>query len=145
MKIINHVLLIASFVFAAASHAAETMPGPKGGRMLPALPLQVEFHVMPDLRAEIIFYDLDLKPAAPGAATVTLIAEPAGGRSTIELEPTDTGFVSKTALPEGAPYRVVVQVRESAGARPQNFRVDLNLRECGECERAEYACTCEGH
>jgi hypothetical protein len=52
-------------------------------------------------------------------------------------------FVSKTALPAGEPYRVVVQVRATPDAKPQNFRLDLNLALCGECQRAEYACTCD--
>jgi hypothetical protein len=54
-----------------------------------------------------------------------------------------TGFVSKTTLPAGEPYRVVVQVRATPDAKPQNFRLDLNLALCGECQRAEYACTCD--
>jgi len=63
----------------------------------------------------------------------------------LALEKTSAGFVSVGALPAGEPYRVVVQVRASPEARPQNFRIDLNLEECGECSRAEYACICEGH
>jgi hypothetical protein len=49
------------------------------------------------------------------------------------------------ALPAGDPYRVVVQVRAKTETKPQNFCLDLNLATCGECQRAEYACICEGH
>lgn len=61
------------------------------------------------------------------------------------LNRTDPGFVSAAALPEGEPYRVVVQVRATPEAKPRNFRIDLNLATCDECKHAEYACICEGH
>ena len=79
-----------------------------------------------------------------GAQVVAITAEPKSGRKTLELEKTANGYVSKTALPESAePYRVVVQLREKADASPKNYRIDLNLDKCGECKRAEYACTCD--
>jgi hypothetical protein len=37
----------------------------------------------------------------------------------------------------------VVQTRASAEAKPKNFRVDLNLEMCAECQKKEYACICE--
>jgi hypothetical protein len=37
-----------------------------------------------------------------------------------------------------------VQFKQSATAKPQNFRFKLDLSTCGECQRLEYACTC-GH
>ncbi|MBL9219138.1 MAG: hypothetical protein JNG82_11655 [Opitutaceae bacterium] len=123
--------------------AAETPAGPKGGRLLESSPLKAEFFVTKDRKVEISFYDAALKPVAPGTQTVAVTAEPASGRTALELEKTATGFVSKTALPVGEPYRVVVQVRATADAKPQNFRLDLNLALCGECQRAEYACTCD--
>lgn len=140
-------LLLAFVTLAAVSllHAVKVGGGPKGGRLLESTPLKAEFLVTADRKVEITFYDAGLKPAAPGTQTVAVTAEPATGRMPLELEPTATGFVSKAALPAGEPYRVVVQVRATAEARPQNFRIDLNLATCGECQRAEYACICEGH
>lgn len=140
-------LLLAFVTLAAVSllHAGKVGGGPKGGRLLESTPLKAEFLVTADRKVEITFYDAGLKPAAPGTQTVAVTAEPATGRMPLELEPTATGFVSKAALPAGEPYRVVVQVRATAEARPQNFRIDLNLATCGECQRAEYACICEGH
>ena len=52
--------------------------------------------------------------------------------------------MSKTKLPEGDGYNVVVQFKQTAEAKPQNFRFKLDLATCGECKRAEYACSC-GH
>ncbi len=138
-------LLILSLLGLASSACAEVVAGPNGGRLLPAEPHAVEFFVTPEQHAELTFFTADQEPAAAGDAQVNLIAEPASGRTRIELEPTPHGFRSTAPLPEGAPYRIVVQVRAAEGERPQNFRVDLNLHNCGECGRAEYACTCEGH
>ena len=41
-------------------------------------------------------------------------------------------------------YNLVVQFKQTADAKPQNFRFKLDLHTCGGCKRAEYACTC-GH
>jgi hypothetical protein len=140
-------LLLTFVTLAAVSwlHADQAAGGPKGGRLLATQPLKAEFFVTTDRKVAITFYDAGLKLAAPGTQTVAVTAEPASGRTPLELEKTDTGFVSKAALPGGEPYRVVVQVRAAPDAKPQNFRIDLNLATCGECQRAEYACTCEGH
>ena len=52
--------------------------------------------------------------------------------------------MSKTQFREGDGYNVVVQFKQTAEAKPHNFRFKLDLHPCGECKRAEYACTC-GH
>jgi hypothetical protein len=145
MKIKKIILAVAALCAAVSLHAETIVAGPKGGRLLDAEPLKAEFFVTPDRKVEITFYDAALKPTAPGAQTVAVIAEPAGGKTKLEMEKTATGFVSKTALPAGDPYRVVVQARASADAKPKNFRVDLNLTTCGECQKTEYACVCDSH
>ena len=145
MKTKSILLTLAALAAVSLLHADKVAGGPKGGRLLETQPLKAEFFVTADRRVEITFYDAGLKPAAPGAQTVAVTAEPATGRTPVELEKTATGFVSKAGLPAGEPYRVVVQVRATADAKPQNFSLDLNLATCGECQRAEYACTCEGH
>lgn len=146
MKHIRHLtLLFLATVAGALALPAKSPAGPKGGRLLETAPLPAEFFVTPDRQVEITFYDAALQPVVPGTQSVAVIAEPATGRTTLALERTATGFISKTALPAGEPYRVVVQVRATPDAKPQNFRLDLNLAHCGECSRAEYACTCEGH
>jgi len=143
---LNHALLTMAALCAALSlHAETALAGPKGGRLLEAEPLKAEFFVTADRKVEITFYDAALKPVNPGAQTAAVTAEPASGKVKVELDKTPTGFVSKTALPDGAPYRVVVQTRANADAKPKNFRVDLNLATCGGCKKAEYACTCESH
>ena len=145
MKTIRQLTLLFIAAVSALTLTAAEKPaaGPKGGRLLESAPLKAEFFVTKERKVEITFYDAALKPVAPDAQVVAVTAEPAAGRTALELEKTATGFVSKTALPAGEPYRVVVQVRATPDAKPQNFRLDLNLALCGECQRAEYACTCD--
>lgn len=145
MKTTQLILAIAALGVATLTRAESPAGGPKGGRLLESTPLKAEFHVDESRKAEVIFYDAGMNAVSPGEATVAITAEPASGRMPVEVVKTPHGFASTVALPEGGPYRVVVQVRASPGARPQNFRIDLNLGLCGECNRAEYACICEGH
>ena len=140
------LLFLAAAVFSVATLRAEkTVGGPAGGRLLETEPARAEFVVTAERKAEIRFYDAALKPTVPATQVVTITAEPAAGRVKLELEKTEFGFVSKEPLPGGALYRVVIQVRATAEAKPQNFRIDLNLGNCAGCSRAEFACTCESH
>ncbi len=142
---LKHIIIAAAAFASALSIHAETVAGPKGGRLLETEPSKAEFFVTPDRKVEITYYDSALKPVAPGTQVVSVTAEPTSGKVQLEMEKTATGYISKSALPAGDPYRVVVQARSTAEARPKNFRVDLNLATCGECKKVEYACICEGH
>jgi hypothetical protein len=146
MKLKSALVFAAALGFAASLSGADKkiVAGPKGGKLLETTGQKTEFFVNKDRKVEINFHDAALKPVAPGAQVVTVTAEPTSGRQQIEFEKTATGFVSKTKLPEGDPYRVVVQLREKADARPQNFRFEFNMEKCGGCKLAEYACIC-GH
>lgn len=137
--------LILSLSGAAILHAGKSDAGPKGGRLLESEPLRAEFYVNSDRKVEIAFYDEALQVVAPHNQVVNVTAELGTGRALVALEKTPSGLVSTDPLPAGEPYRVVVQVRATPDSRPQNFRVDLVLDVCGECNRAEYACICEGH
>ena len=145
MKMKSLLLVAALLAHTLAATAAEkVVGGPKGGRLLEVGSQKTEFFVTKDRKVEVTFYDAGLKPAALGAQVVAITVEPKSGRKTLEMEKTANGFISKTKLPESSePYRVVVQLREKADAPPKNYRVDLNLETCGECKRAEYACTCD--
>ncbi len=143
MKLKSFVIAVAAFCSAVSLIAAEKIVGgPKGGRLLEVDGQKAEFFVTADRKVEITFYDAALKPVAPGEHVVAVTAEPKAGRAKLDLDKTATGYLSKTALPEGDPYRVVVQMKARPDAKPQNFRVDFNPATCGECKRAEYACTC---
>ena len=73
---------------------------------------------------------------------MTVIADVKDGKARLEFEKKGDGLVSKTKLPEGDGYNLVVQFRQTAEAKPRNFRFKLDLSTCGGCKHAEYACTC---
>lgn len=147
MKTILHcilaVLLTGPSVFAAESHAHKAIPGPKGGKVLEAGAWHVEFCVQPDKKVSVTFYDAAMKPVAPGGQEVKVIAEAKTGKAVLEFEKSGGAYVSKSALPQGDGYRVVVQVKNDPAAKPQNFRIDYHEEICKGCKLAEYACICE--
>ena len=118
--------------------------GPNGGRLLEKTSPKAEFLVEKDHSIKVSFFDTALKPVAVTGQHVTVIADEKGGTTKLEFEKKGDVLVSKTKLPEGDGYPVVVQFKQDAEAKPQNFRFSLELQKCGGCKRAEYACTC-GH
>ena len=117
--------------------------GPKGGRLLEKTEPRAEFYVEKDHTVSILFYDTALKPVPAAAQTVTVVADAKDGKARIEFEKKGDVLVSKTKLPEGDGYNVVVQFKQTAAAKPQNFRFKLEMHTCGECRRAEYSCICD--
>jgi hypothetical protein len=142
-RILSYTLLMVLTAYTAV--AEKITAGPKGGRLLDSEPHKAEFFVTPERKVEITFYDASMKPVAAAAQNASVTAELSGGKTDLPLEKAANGFISKDPLPAGEPYRVVVQIRAAPESRPKNFRLDLNLATCAECNHAEYACTCEGH
>ena len=116
--------------------------GPKGGRLLDKTNPRAEFFVEKDRTVTIAFYDEKRKPVSVSDQSVTVIADSKAGKTTLEFEKKGDALVSKTKLPEGDAYNLVVQFRPTAEAKPQNFRFKLDLSNCGGCNLAEYACSC---
>ena len=77
------------------------------------------------------------------AALAALPAAPAGAANWLEMNFYLSGPEYEGKLPEGDGDNVVVQFKQTAEAKPQNFRFKLDLVMCGECKRPEYACICE--
>ena len=102
-----------------------------------------EFYLEKDHTVTITFYDAALKPVSVAAQTMTVIAVAKGGKKTLEFEKKGDVLVSKTKLPEGDGYNVVVLFKQTADAKSQNFRFKLDTHTCAECKRAEYACICD--
>ena len=116
---------------------------PKGGRLLDKTEPHAEFVVEKDRTVTINFYNADMKPIAATTQNVTVIAEAPAGKTTLAFEKKGDSLVSKTKLPDGEGYNIVVQFRQTAEARPVNLRFKLDLHVCGGCKRAEYACICD--
>lgn len=125
------------------SAAEKKVGGPKGGRLLEKTEPKAEFFLEKDHTVTITFYDVTLKPVAAGDQSVTVIADAKDGKATVEFEKKDGRLVSKGKLPEGDGYNVVVQFKQTADAKPQNFRFKLDTHTCGGCKRPEYACICD--
>ncbi|MCC6414736.1 MAG: hypothetical protein IT582_02355 [Opitutaceae bacterium] len=141
------LLFIASLTIGTASlFADEEKAGPQGGRLLDSSAgFLAEFVVTPEHFAKVNLYGEQMKPIAPTEQSVMLTAELPGGVQILEFKNIENGFISTTPLPDGEPYRVVLRLRNHPDSRPHNFRIDLNLTTCGECQLQEYACICEGH
>lgn len=116
---------------------------PKNGRALEKTSPLAEFVVAQDRSVTIFFYNTEMKPVTATTQGVTVIAN-AAEKATIDFEKRGDVMVSKTPLPAGENYLVVVQFKQTADAKPTNYRFKLQLHECGECKRQEYACIC-GH
>ena len=139
------VALCASLALPAiAQDKHEHKATPKGGRLLDKTEPHAEFVVETNRTVTINFYNHDMKPVAVTTQIVTVIADAKSGKATLEFEKKGDALVSKTKLPEGEGYNIVVQFKQTADGKPQNIRFKLAMHTCGECKRAEYACTC-GH
>jgi len=118
--------------------------GPKGGRLLEKTSPKAEFVVEKDRIVTINFYDDKLQSLPAGNQVVTVIADAKSGKARLEFERKDGRLVSKTPLPEGDGYGLVVMLKAREDAKSQNFRFTFDTSTCGGCKRVEYACTC-GH
>lgn len=144
MKTIRKIILTSFALLATAvAFAAKPIPGPKGGKIVTTEAPHVEFFVGKDRSVIVSFYDKDMKPVTPAGQVVSAVAEAKTGKVTLAFTAKDGALVSTAPLPDGDGYRVVVQVRDTAEARPKNYRVEFHDEVCGECKRAEYACVCD--
>jgi len=146
MKHILNIIAIAAlaaFTTGTALAEAKVKAGPRKGRVLEIEKQNAEFFVEKDRTVSIAFYDAELKAQPVAAQAVTATAEAPSGKVKLEFEKKGDLLVSKTPLPEGEHYTVVVQVKADADAKPKNFRIPLDLSHCKECGNSEYACICD--
>lgn len=134
-------VLCAGLLTVAAADAHKYLLTPKGGKLLDKTEPHAEFVVEKDRTVTINFYNDAMKPVAATTQSVTAIAGAKDGKAKLEFEKKGDSLVSKTKLPEGDGYNVVVQFKQSAEAKPENFRFKYESHTCGGCKLAEYACT----
>ena len=143
MKILLNILLALTVAVSPALADAKVKAGPRKGRVLEMQGKNAEFLVGQDRTISIAFYDAAMKPQAPTTEVAAAIAEAPTGKARLEFEKKGNLLVSKTPLPAGELYTVVVQLKATADAKSRNFRILLNLSLCKPCGNAEYACTCD--
>ena len=143
MKTLLNVLLAALIGITPALADAKVKAGPRKGRVLEMEGRNAEFFVEKDRTVSIAFYDAAMKPTALAEEVVSGTAEAPSGKAKLEFEKKGKLLVSKTALPAGEHYTVVIQVKSTADAKAKNFRIPLDLSVCKGCSNAEYACTCD--
>lgn len=129
MKTTAAATLIATAVLCASAFAHERITiGPKGGRVIyvdSTTTPNVEFVVNKDGRAEISLLDKDRKPIAPAAHSLTVTAGPRASAKKLAVEKQGEMFLTEP-VPAGAPYTVVIQLKEGSEAKPLTLRVNYN-------------------
>lgn len=147
MKLPLRLLVLTGLLCAGlfSVHAADKkhLGGPKGGRLLEKTAPKAEFLLEKDHSVTITFYDDNLKPVPATGQSVNVVAETKDGKAKIEFEKKGDVLVSKSKLPEGDGYNLVVQFKQTSDAKPQNFRFKLETQTCDGCKRPEYACICD--
>lgn len=111
----------------ALAHERITL-GPNGGRVVyvdSATTPHVEFLVAADGRASITLLDRDRKPITIGEQEITVTAGPRSTAKKLAVEKQGDRFVTEP-VPAGAPYTVVIQLRETPSSKPLTLRVHYN-------------------
>lgn len=143
MKTLLNILLALTVAVSPALADAKIKAGPRKGRVLEMEAKNAEFFVEKDRTVSIAFYDAAMKAQAPTTEVVAATAEAPSGKAKLEFEKKGNLLVSKTPLPAGEHYTIVVQVKPSADGKSKNFRIPLDLTTCKACGNAEYACICD--
>ncbi|MCX6926441.1 MAG: hypothetical protein NT154_25020 [Verrucomicrobia bacterium] len=104
--------------------------GPKGGHLLEKTAPKAEFYLEKDHTVTITFYNENLKPVSAADQTFTVIADAMDGKAKVESEKKGDVLRSKSKLPEGDGYNLVVQFKQAPDAKPQNFRFKLETQAC---------------
>lgn len=143
MKNLLNILAVLALVTGPAFADKTVKAGPRQGRLLEMEKQNAEFFVEKDRTVSIAFYDAAGKQQPAADQVITATAEAPNGKAKLEFEKKGDLLVSKTPLPAGEGYQVVVQAKASAEAKPKNFRIQLLTHTCKGCSNPEYACTCD--
>jgi hypothetical protein len=113
----------------ALAHERITL-GPAGGRVIyldsPTIP-NAEFKVDEEGRAAITLLDTERKPLTLADHAITVTAGPRASAKKLATEKLGDGFITGK-MPEGAPYTVVIQIKEKPGAKALTARLDFDPR-----------------
>ena len=143
MKTLLHLVTLIALATGSALADTKVKAGPRKGLLLELEGKSAEFLVEKDRTISIAVYDSAMKAQPATTEVITATAEAPSGKVTIEFEKKGDLLVSKTKLPEGEGYQVVVQAKATPEARTKNFRIKLQLHICEKCGNPEYACICD--
>lgn len=142
-KILIALILAAPAFFLVSPLRASEETRPKEGRVITTVTPRVEFYVTPERRVRLTFLDAAGMPMTPGAQVVTLTAGERSAPTKLAFDREGDALISRSALPEGSGYPLVLQIKSTPEAKTDYVRFNLNLSSCPGCNRMEYACTCE--
>ena len=124
MKAIALATAAAILCATAAAHERITL-GPRGGRMVyldsRTIP-NLEFLVNKEQRAEITLLDKARKPIAISEQNVMVTARAREAAKTLKVEKKGDGYITEP-VPDGAPYLVVIEIKEKPNAKALTARV----------------------
>jgi hypothetical protein len=148
-KLLSLIIALAvGLALPAAAQTKKPTAGPKGGKILNEDAPRAEFFVETDHTVTLSFYGADMKPVPVTTQSAVVYADAKSGRAKLEFEKKGDALVSKTPLPSGDGYNVMVQLKSAPDAKAENFKVSYHTEPCSECKMAEYACICppeKGH
>jgi len=149
MKIKSIVLsFIASLALAVTASATgdhsheKKIAGPNGGRVLTKIEPHAEFFVTAERKVQITFLGDDGKALAPAGQVVSVTAGDRAAPTKLSFVKSGDVLISDAALPAGNNFPAVVQIKVTPEAKAVVEKFNVNLSQCGECDKAEYACTC---
>jgi hypothetical protein len=143
MKTLLNLLLVAALSATSAFADAKVKAGPRKGLLLELGDKHAEFFVEKNRTISIAIYDDALKAQPVSTEVISATAEAPSGKTKIEFEKKGDMLVSKTFLPDGDGYQIVLQAKATPNAKVKNFRIKLQTYICNGCSNAEYACTCD--
>lgn len=143
MKKLLTTFVLSTLLLSQSAFAETQIGGPKGGKLLENQTPRAEFFVEKDHTVSLTFYDENLKPVAVKDQSATASIDSEGKKTKIDFVKKGDLLVSNGTLPHGDGYNIVVQLKKDASSKPENFRIKYDTHICGECNRVEYACTCD--
>jgi hypothetical protein len=121
------ILSLAFITSLSLAHEAVTI-GPNGGRVIyvdsPTIP-NVEIIVNKTGQAEISLLDKDRKPITLSTQSMIVTAGPRSQAAKLNIEAKGSHFLTDK-VPDGAPYTIIIQLRESPDAKAHTLRLNYD-------------------
>src|SRR4051794_27890106 len=120
--------IVAALLCASAFAHERITIGPKGGRVIYVDSIttpNVEFLVNQEERAEITLLDKARKPIALSEQSVVVTAGPRATTKKLTTEKQGESFLTEK-MPAGAPYTVIIQLKEKPETKALTLRVNYN-------------------